>query len=271
MIDRRKFLLALAALCAASARAQAPAGKTVRVGILPSTTQSANEVFEKPFVDTLRELGWVEGHNIAYERFYADDDSARLAMLAVDLAARDLAFIYTPNLLPTRAAFAKTRTIPIVFSAVNDPVDQGLIKSLARPGGNVTGVASITWELGGKRLQLLKQALPKITRVGMLVHPSFPGSAWEQKSVEQAAATLGVKITPVVVTQAQDLDAAFATLSKNRAEALLPAHVGFFVVSVRKRILELAAKQRLPVVGPRGEFTEDGALMSYSIYTSLMQ
>lgn len=265
MNNRRKLIVALgaSALTSPFASFAQQQGKPVRVGILASSTQSANQVFENPFVDTMRELGWVEGHNIAYERFYADDDAARLATLAAALAARDLALIYSPNAPPTLAAVAKTRTIPIVFSAVADPVDQGLIKSLAHPGGNVTGVASISWEPGGKRLQLLKQALPKITRVGVLINPSYPNSSRELKLIEQAAATLGVKAIPVVVTQAQELDAAFAALSKNRAEALLTVHVAFFVISVRKRILELAARQRLPVVGPRSEFAEDGALMSY--------
>ena len=265
MIERRKFLFGLAAIYATSARAQAPerAGKPVRVGILASTAQAENQIFENPFLAAMRELGWVEGRNIIYDRVYADDDVARLQALAAELVARKPDLIYTPNAPPTLAAFAKTRTIPIVFSAVADPVDQGLVKSLAHPGGNVTGVASISWEPGGKRLQLLKQALPKVTRVGVLVNPLFPHSAREQKLIEQAGAILGITVIPVVVKQAQELDAAFAALSKSRAEALLPVHVAFFVVSVRKRILDLAAKQRLPVIGPRREFAEDGALMSY--------
>ena len=267
MIKRRNFLIALGAgpLYAAAARAQTPerAGRPVRVGILATTTQATNQVFERPFVDTLRNLGWVEGRNVVYDRLYADDDETRLPALAAALVARSPDLIYTPNLPPTVAAFAKTRTIPIVFAAVGDPVGLGLIRNLAHPGGNVTGIANIGWELGGKRLQLLKQALPKIARVGVLVNPVQPDSRREQKLIEQAAATLGVTAIPVMVKEAKELDAAFAPLAKSRAEALLTTHTYLFVINQRKNILALAAKQPLPVIGPRGEFAEEGALMSY--------
>ena len=160
MIGRRKFLIGLAALYAAATRAQAPerAGKPVRVGILATTTQVKNQINEKPFFETMRELGWAEGRNIVYDRVYADDDEARLPVLAAALVARGPNLIYTPDAPPALAAFAKTRTIPIVFGAVNYPVDQGLVKSLAHPGGNVTGIANIGPELGSKRLQQIGRA-----------------------------------------------------------------------------------------------------------------
>ena len=265
MTTRRKFLIGLTAIYASSARAQAPerAGKPLRVGILATTTQAKYQVFERPFVDTMRELGWVEGRNIVYDRVYADDDETRLPALAAALVARSPDLIHALNIAPALAAFAKTRTIPIVFGAIGDPIGLGLIQNLAHPGGNVTGIANIGWELGGKRLQLLKQALPKITRVGVLVNPLVAVGAREQKLIEPAAATLGVTVIPAMVKETKELDAAFALLAKNRAEAVLTTQNLQFV-NERKRILDLAAKQRIPVVGHRSEFAEDGALISYS-------
>ena len=175
--DRRRFLAGLtaAALGAATARAQAPAraGKTVRVVIFSDTTAAKFQGQDKVFVDAMREMGWVEGSNAVYDRAYANDDAAQLAPLAAQLVATspDLIFV-VPN--PAAAAVvAKTLTIPVVFSAATTPVERGLVKSLAHPGGNVTGVANIAGDLGGKRLQLLKQALPKAKRVGVLAEPAF--------------------------------------------------------------------------------------------------
>jgi hypothetical protein len=130
---------------------------------LPQTTPAKTET-DKQFIAAMREQGWIEGRNIVYDRMYADDDFARLPSLAAALVARGPDLIHTSSNLPTLAALAKTRSIPIVFSASNDPVENGIVKSLAHSGGNVTGVANIGFELGGKRLQLLKQALPKVSR-----------------------------------------------------------------------------------------------------------
>ena len=264
MIERRKFLIGLVALYAASTRGQTPerAGKPVRVGIL-APTSAAKQVSEKPFVDAMRELGWVEGRNIVYDRGYADDDEARLPALAVALVSRGSNVIYAFGNQATLAAFAATRTIPIVFGLVGDPIALGLIKTLPHPGGNVTGVANIGWELGGKRLQLLKQALPKISRVGVLVQSFHQDSLRELKLIEQAAATLRVTVVPVMAKESREIDGAFRSLAKGRAEALLTTHTYLFITNDRKHILALAAKQRLPVVGPRGNFAEDGALLSY--------
>jgi len=263
VIDRRKFLLALPALYAASARAQTPAGKTVRVGLFVPTTAAKYQVLEKSFVDAMRELGWIEDRNVTYDRVYGDDDMKRLPALATALVTRGPALIYTASNPVTLAALAKTHTIPIVFSTSNDPVEFGLVKSLAHPGGNVTGVANIGFELGGKRLQLLKQALPKIARVGVLVHPSLPESPRELKLIESAATPLGITVIPVTVKEPAGLDAGFALLTKHRVEALLTTHISMFLTN-RKRILEFAATRRTPVIGHRGQFADDGALMSYS-------
>lgn len=218
---------------------------------------------EKPFVDAMRELGWAEGRNIVYDRVYADDDESRLPELAAALVARGPDIIFAQTTAAALAAVARTRTIPIVCSTLSNPVERGLVQSLARPGGNVTGIANIGWELGGKRLQFLKQALPKVRRVGVLGHPLRADTSKEQKLIELAAATLGVTVIPAMASKASDLDAAFALLSKSRAEAVLTTHTPLFQ-SERRRILSLAATQRIPVVAHRSGLADDGALMSYS-------
>jgi putative ABC transport system substrate-binding protein len=269
MMNRRDFLIVVAALYAASARAQAPerSGKPVRVGILADTIAANNQVRETSFVDAMRELGWVEGRNIVYDRVYADDDETRLPALAAALVARSPDLIHVGPTVCALAALAKTRTIPIVFGAATGAVEEGLVKSLAHPGGNATGITNISWELGGKRLQLHKQALPRITRVGVLVSPLSPAGPREQKLIDQAGATLGVKVTPALMKQANELDAAFAYLAKRQVEAVLST-TNTLLLNGRKRILDLAAKQRIPVVGHRNEFADDGALMSYGALTS---
>jgi len=238
----------------------------MRVGMLSPDTRAAAEAgVSKTFIDAMRELGWVEGRNIVYDRVYAENDTSRLPALAAALVARAPDLIWVVPASAALAAFASTRTIPIVFSGSTNVVERGLVKTLARPGGNVTGVQHIGRELGGKRLQLLKQALPKIAQVGVLVRPSSDPSRTSQEfaMIEKAAATLGVIAIPAMAKEVGEFDAAIASLVKNRVEALLVTHDGLFYIG-RKRILELAASQRLPVVGFRSEHADDGALMSYS-------
>ena len=237
----------------------------MRVGMLSPDTRAAAEAgVSKTFIDAMRELGWVEGRNIIFDHVYADNDASRLPALAAALVARAPDLIWVVPASAALAAFASTRTIPIVFSGSTNVVERGLVKTLARPGGNVTGVQTIGWELGGKRLQLLKQTLPKIIRAGVLVEPN-PDSASQQESkeIEKAAATLGVTVIPAMAEGVGEFDAAIASLVKDRVEALLFATSPLFL-SERKRILALAASRRLPVVGGRSEFADDGALMSYS-------
>jgi len=268
---RRKLIFALGALSVGLARAQPAerAGKTMRVGILNTGRSTVPEAGNnKIFVDAMRELGWVEGRNILYDRVFADNDQSRLPTLAAELVARAPDLISVGALLPTLAVFAVTRTIPIVFSAATNVVERGLAKSLARPGGNVTGVQNISWELGGKRLQLLKQALPKISRVGVLVYPqSELSSTLEFDVIKKAAATLRLTAISAMAKGVGEFDAAIASLVKSRVEALLVTTNPYFN-DERKRLLELAASRRLPVVGFRSEFTDDGALLSYGALLS---
>ncbi|OGA54553.1 MAG: hypothetical protein A3F74_22140 [Betaproteobacteria bacterium RIFCSPLOWO2_12_FULL_62_58] len=243
----------------ARAQPSSRAGKPIRVGILRANPPKSPRALDNVFVDALRELGWVEGRNIMYERIYADGDEARLPALAVELMARRPDLIYAHNNPEARAALAATRTIPVVFGAVNDPVNVGIVKSLARPGGNATGVATLGPETGGKRMQLLRETLPKISRVGVLMKPT---SESELKFIEQAAGA-GVKLIPVRMNEPEGLAAAFAFFAENRAEAVLLAQVAFLVTEHR-RIASLSMKQRIPVIAPRSINTESGALMSYN-------
>jgi ABC-type uncharacterized transport system substrate-binding protein len=268
MTTRRRFVFGATALPALAwmpfARAQSakPAAKVMRVGLLlinpavavrgPNTTL---------LIEMLRELGWIEGRNISYEFSSADGDESRLPEAAAALVARRPDVICVNNGPLARAAFAATRTIPIVFHSVPDPVGAGLVKSLSQPAGNVTGVATFGGELGGRRMQILKEALPKVSRVGVLVTPSTT-VANEQKFIEQAAGA-GVRVFPASINTAADLQGAFATFANAKIEAMLITQSALHMRE-RKAILQLAARQRIPAIGFRSQQVEDGALMSYN-------
>ena len=265
MNNRRKLIVALGAgALAGPLRSFAQQqGKPVRAGILVESSATGYQLQEKILSDAMRERGWVEGGNIVYDRVYAEGDLLRLPALAAELIARSPNLIFAFTGSDARAALARTRTIPIVMTSANDPVAGGLVKSLAHPGGNVTGMANIGYELGGKRMQFLKQALPKVTRVGVLVNPVSQDGLRELKLIEHAAATLGVTVTPAMVKTPTEFDSGFALLANHRVEAVLTTHTAIFLDN-RKRILDLAAVRRMAVVGHRGQLADEGALMSYS-------
>lgn len=268
-LTRRALLLAVAAWPALGwmgmARGQTAArdNKTVRVGILTavraanSTTGLNSNV--RQFVDTMRELGWVEGRNIAYERAFAEGDEKRLPAMAVDLVSRRPDVIYVNSNAEILAALAATRTIPVVFASANSPVENGLIKSFAQPGGNATGVAAVGPETGGKRMQLLKEVLPKALRVGVLRSRT---STRELELIQRAAGP-DIRLIPATANSTAELGAAFALFAENRAEAVLCAQVAFLIPQ-RHVLVALAMKQRIPLVGYRSEMVEAGALMSYN-------
>jgi putative ABC transport system substrate-binding protein len=218
------------------------------------------------FVAIMRELGWVEGRNVVYDRVFVEGGEARLTAFGAELVARkpDLVYVTTPQAV--RAILKTTRTIPIVFGAVNDPVAAGLIKNLARPGGNITGIANIGPELGGKRMQLLREVMPKVSRVGVLVVSVATGvtrgTALDAKLIEEAAGG-SVRVISATAKDATQIDAALASLAESRVQAVLTTHHGLFRRE-SKRIVALASRQRIPVVGHRSDMANDGALMSYS-------
>jgi putative tryptophan/tyrosine transport system substrate-binding protein len=244
------------------AQASARGEKRVRVGILTTGRSAGSNANVTHFIEAMRELAWIEGRNIVYDRVYAEADESRLSELAAALVARRPDVIHIVSVPVVKAVLAQTRTIPVVFGAVNDPVAAGFVKDLSRPGGNATGIANIGWELGGKRMQLLKEAMPKLRRVGVLVNPLSPSSSQEQKLIEQTAGA-EVQVIPGNVKEAAGLDAAFVAFAQSRVEAVLTTHINLFFGQA-KRIMELAMKQRIPAIGHRNELAEAGALMTYS-------
>lgn len=268
---RRQFLVAAAAWPAlawfgvARAQSKAQTGKTMRVGMLSAGRTSGPQTYSKLFVETLRELGWVEGRNVVYDRVFSEGDFSLLPALAADLVARKPDLVYANNNPTALAAHGKTRTIPIIFSAALDPIGAGLVQSLARPGGNATGVANIGPELAAKRMQVLRDAFPKIQRVGVLMTSTGRARGTSAEGLKAVEETVGatVKVIPAKANTAAELDAAFSLLVENRVEAVLLTQTALFMTE-RKRVLELAAKHRMPVMGYRTAFADDGALMSYS-------
>jgi putative ABC transport system substrate-binding protein len=259
--NRRKLLVAISAgaLVAPFASMAQQQGKSVRVALFMRTNPDTDPS-SKVFVDTMRELGWVEGRNIIYDRIFTGDDPSRLSSLAAAMVNRGPDLIFAHQSSPTDAAIAATHTIPIVLGSQSDWVERGLAKSLARPGGNVTGVMNLGSDLGAKRLQLLNQVLPHVSRVGVLVNSIRPN---ELKLIERASSGLHVTIVSAVLKQPSELDAALASFGKSRIEALLTTHNDLFL-SEGGRIVDFAARQRIPVIAHRSRIAEDGALLSYS-------
>ena len=239
--------------------------KVPRVGYLNLGPQSdpVRQRWLEAFRVGLRELGYVEGQNIAIESRWADGKHDRLPVLAADLVRSKVDVIVVNSGAATQAAQQATRTIPIVMALANDAVGSGLIASLARPGGNVTGQTIVTADLAAKQFQLLKEAAPKVSRVALLTNPNNPASASFLREVDAAARTLGVRLQTLEARSPQEIDSAFAAMTKERAGALLILPDGIFV-SQRRQIAELAVKRRLPSVYGMGEYAEAGGLMTYS-------
>jgi putative tryptophan/tyrosine transport system substrate-binding protein len=193
---------------------------------------------------------------------YGDRDEKRLHAVAAELVARRPDVIYLQGNVEAGAAFAQTRTIPIVFSAVVDPVAAGLIKSLQQPGGNVTGVSTIGWELGDKRMQLLQEALPNAKRVATLVYSPSPLGAIELALLKRAAGTR-VLLIPMTVSHSGALNEVLSTLGTTKADAMIIPHSSF-LMSERRPVIAAATKLGLPVIAHRSELADDGALMTYS-------
>jgi putative ABC transport system substrate-binding protein len=197
------------------------------------------------FRQGLRELGYVEGQNIAIESRWTEGKDDRLPALAADLVRSKVDVIVADTGAATLAAQQATRTIPIVMSLVNDPVGSGLVASLARPGGNVTGLTIMSPDLIGKQLELLKEVVPKVSRVALLRHPDNPASAAQLREAEAAAQALGLRLQTLEARSPQEIDGAFAAMTRERAGALLVIPDTLFW-SQRRQIVELAVKRRLP-------------------------
>ena len=261
--------LALAAALAAgllgmpAGAAAQPAAKVHRIGLLLSTTPSAASHVTAAFAEALRERGHVEGKNVSLEYRWAEGKAERFPELAAELVRLKVDVIVAVSLAGAAAASRATPTTPIVMVAVADPIAAGLVASFARPGGNVTGLAlALTPEIRAKQFQLLKEAMPKVSRVGVLRNAAVATAAtW--KDYEVAGRAAGVKLQSLAVRGPDELDTVFATLSRERAAAVfVPADPVFF--AHRRRIVERLAEHRLPGMFALREFTDAGGLMSYS-------
>jgi len=252
----------LPALCT-SAEAQQSA-KIPRIGYLVGASLSGTSARIEAFRQGLRELGYVEGKNIVIEYRYAEGKLDRLPALVAELVRLKVDVIVANGPPSTRAAKEATVTIPIVMAQDSDPVGSGFVASLARPGGNITGLATLAPELSGKRLELLKEIIPKLSRVAVFGTSTLPGNAQRLKEVELAAGALKVQLQYLDVLDLKDIEIAFRAASKGRADAVLMMAAGGVVSAHRTEIVELAVKSRLPVIYTNSLFVDAGGLMTYS-------
>jgi putative ABC transport system substrate-binding protein len=238
--------------------------KIPRIGFLTNNSSTSLGAADEAFRQGLRALGYVEGKSLVTEYRYGEAKVGRLAEMAADLVRLKVDVIVTGGPTSTRTAKQATSTIPIVMASDPDPVANGFVASLARPGGNITGLATLSPELSGKRLELLKEILPKISRVAVLGTSTTPGTAQELKEAELAAGAFGVKLQYLNVLDPKDIEAGFRAASKERADAVLVLNSAI-LISQRKQIADLAVKNRLPAMYPQAEYVEDGGLMTYGV------
>jgi len=265
-MDRRHFLLtSLAGALAAPFVAEGQqAAKVARIGYLAANL-APNRQLGEAFRQGLRDLAYVEGRNVVLEYRDAEGRLERLPAFAAELAALQVDVIVAPNTTTVLAAKQATTTIPIVFAVAADPVASGFVTSLARPGGNVTGLSHLAPELVGKGVELLKQAVPRVSRVAVLWQPGGLGERTEKdmlKEADVAAQVLGVRLQVVEARHPTDLDRAFSDMTKAHADALTVFSTPL-LFNERKRLAELAAKHRLPAVYSLREFVDAGGLLAY--------
>ena len=248
-----------------SAEAQQPA-KIPRIGYLTASALSAQSARIEAFRQGLRELGYVEGKNIVIEWRSAEGKLDRLPALAAELVRLKVDVIVTGGPTSTRAAKEATVMIPIVMAFDSDPVGSGFAASLARPGGNITGLATLAPEISGKQLELLKEIIPKLSRVAVLGTSTQLGNAQALRETELAARAFGVQLQYLDVLGPKDVETAFRAASKGRADAVLVL-ASPILNSQRTQVVDLAVKSRLPAIYPQTEYTEAGGLMYYGANT----
>jgi putative tryptophan/tyrosine transport system substrate-binding protein len=259
----RWLLVLLSLACVHLAEAQQP-GKVHRIGYLTLSTPSAQASRLDAFRRGLRDIGYIEDKNIVIEYRYAEGKLDRQRELAAELVRLKLDVIVTGGPAATRPAKEATSTIPIVMAFDSDPVGSGFVVSLARPGGNVTGLSSLSPELSGKQVQLLKEIVPKLSRVAVLGNSTEPANPQFVKEIELAARAFGVQLQYVDVLDPKDIETAFRIAGQERADAALVLESALLNVH-RKQLIELATKSRLPAIHPRPDSVEDGGLMAYGV------
>jgi putative ABC transport system substrate-binding protein len=262
----KKLKLVLYALCAmlfalcSSADTQ-QAGKVFHIGFLDNSTASGNAVALDAFRQELKKLGWIEGKNITMEYRFAEQKQERLLELALDLVRLKVDLIVVTSAGPALAAKKATTTIPIVMTSSTNPIGTGLVASLARPEGNVTGLSGLANELNSKRLEVLKDAIPQLSRVGLL--RTAGGSDRQLKDLRPATLALKLKLEEIETEpDAKSLESAFQTAKQKQVGAIMTTVSRPFLAE-RKRIVELAVKHRLPAIYPEKGFVDEGGLMSY--------
>jgi len=263
MFRRIVFCLPLTLFLITVAEAQ-QMEKIRRIGNLNAVSAADNPHRFEALRQGLRELGYVEGKNIVIERRFADGKFDRLPSLAAELVRLNVAVILTTGGISTRAAKEATSTIPIVMAQDNDPVANGFVTSLAHPGGNITRLATLAPELAGKRLELLKEIVPKLSRVAIFGTSVNPGDAQAIREIEPAAATFKIQLQRFDVLESKDVEPAFRAAVKGHADAAVIL-VSSVLNSNRRQVIALAAKNRLPVIYPFQEFVDFGGLMTYGV------
>ena len=232
-----------------------------RVAVLAPSTRAREQVTLRPFFDEMRRLGWIEGQTVVYDRAYGDDLQANLARLAVEVVARKPDLIFAPPSPAAVAARKATSTIPIVFATGTDPIGTGLVTSLSRPGGNVTGMLSVVESLTPKLMQVLREVLPTAKRLGFLNEPSDPRARIDLAAARPAARVFGMTLVVSEVTSPATLSAAVTRLAEQKVDVIVTSTSLIF--NLRAHLLELANARRLPVIGHRAELADAGALLTY--------
>jgi len=240
-------------------------GTIPRIGYLNAVSPSSDSDRIDSLRQGLRELGYLEGKNIFIESRYAEGRLDRLAVLAAELVRLKVAVIVTSGPQPTRVTKEATSTIPIVMAQDGDPVGNGFVASLARPGGNITGLSRLAPELKGKQLELLKETLPRLSRVAAFGTSTQPGNAQALREAEFAAAALAVKLQYLDILVPKEIENAFRIAGKARADAIVWMVPSRIDSSHRKEVVELAVKNRLPVIYPGPDIVKDGGLMAYGV------
>ena len=256
------ILVAVVLLALAVTAESQQSARIHRIGILSPSSGSFFSARVEAFRQRLGELGYVEGKNILIEYRYAEGKGERLPDLVAELVRLKVDIIVTTSPGTTLAAKKASATIPIVFAAVGDPVGTGLVSSLAQPGGNITGLSLMAPDLDGKRLELLKEAFPKVARVAFLWESGGTRGNLALTEMEAAAKALGLKLLSLPVRSLDDFEGAFARAKKERAQALITT-TGGLINTQQRRVLDFAAKNRLPAIYHYSEFVEAGGLMSY--------
>src|SRR5450755_232924 len=266
MNNRRKLIVALgaSALAAPFRICAQPVKKSVVVGILGVQDQPSAEPLLSAFKQGLQELGYVEGKNLTLQLRFADGKIERVPGLATELVTLKVDIIVSVGTVTTIALQKATSTIPIVMANTFDPVGTGMVKTLARPGGNITGLSSLGGDIGGKHLEMLLGVAPKLSRVAVLLNPGNQSNPLLLKSIQSAALKTSAEILPLEARTAPEIENAFSAMTQGKAGAVIVARDGLFINQTRQ-ITELALKNRLPSISEQSEHAEAGGLMSYGV------